>query len=194
MGFTRLLVGYFKWIHQMSCENYGLKFGEWNKSYFILYTSYIRTKYGNLLFVEVTDAKQTYLFTSKSYSSSEHWNPLPFALVVLLRLPHLQTFVYSTIYLFIWCSYWFISTSSFRAPLYLRLHPHPLRRLHYHHPLLRRPRESPRGSGEGVFFVFVIFLLFFGLVPPGWAEILYQSISYKCIVRVSFLNFIWFRI
>ena len=55
----------------------------------------------------------------------------------------IKTFVYSTIYLIIYGAVTdSISTSFLRALLYLLLHPHPLRRPHYHHPLLRLPPES----------------------------------------------------
>ena len=103
----------------------------------------------------------------------------------------IKTFVYSTIYLIIYgqllIQFQLLSFGLFFIFFFILILSVGLITIILFFVFLQSPS---RGSGEGVFVVFVIFLLLFCLLPLGWAEILNQSISYKCIVRVSFLNFI----
>ena len=100
----------------------------------------------------------------------------------------IKTFVYSTIYLIIYgqllIHFQLLSFGLFFIFFFILILSVGLITIILFFVFLQSPS---RGSGEGVF---VIFLLLFCLLPLGWAEILNQSISYKCIVRVSFLNFI----
>ena len=100
----------------------------------------------------------------------------------------IKTFVYSTIYLIIYgqllIQFQLLSFGLFFIFFFILILSVGLITIILFFVFLQSPS---RGSGEGVF---VIFVLLFCLLPLGWAEILNQSISYKCIVRVSFLNFI----
>ena len=106
----------------------------------------------------------------------------------LVFILFIKTFVYSTIYLIIYgqllIHFQLLSFGLFFIFFFILILSVGLITIILFFVFLQSPS---RGSGEAVF---VIFLLLFCLLQIGWAEILNQSISYKCIVRVSFLNFI----
>ena len=106
----------------------------------------------------------------------------------LVFILFIKTFVYSTIYLIIYgqllIHFQLLSFGLFFIFFFILILSVGLITIILFFVFLQSPS---RGAGEGVF---VIFLLLFCLLQLGWAEILNQSISYKCIVRVSFLNFI----